>query len=166
MSYAKADVETRYENRRTLPCVNVKVYAGLTRSVVDKVRNDNGGHDGFTLDWMEDNEERLRWTFESACEMGWETLQQDAEEIFGKGVKVWSAGRSGGWAVVEGLPDVESWDAIALARWRKFEKFAKAEAADVPYRMADLAYINVYEAEHAEAIDAYVADVTTTHLGA
>ena len=49
-------------------------------------------------------------------------------------VKVYSDGRSGGWLVVHGLPDVESWDAIDLGRWAKFEKMIRGLVDDgYPY---------------------------------
>jgi hypothetical protein len=46
-------------------------------------------------------------------------------------VKVYSKGRSSGWLTVHGLPPVESWDAVDLARWRRFEREVES---DVEYR--------------------------------
>lgn len=64
----------------------------------------------------------LQWQLESAQGRFWEGAQEWAEECFGKGVDVWPAGRSDGWAVVEGLPDLDGWDAIQLSKWAKFTK--------------------------------------------
>lgn len=49
-------------------------------------------------------------------------------------VQVYSDGRSGGWLVVHGLPDVETWDAIALGQWAKFNKLIRGLADEgYPY---------------------------------
>jgi len=42
-------------------------------------------------------------------------------------IKVYSAGRSGGWLVVEGLTPIDTWDAIDLAHWRHFERGVKRD---------------------------------------
>ena len=60
-----------------------------------------------------------------------------AVAIFGPGVKVYSEGRSDGWLVVHGLPEVEDWTAKDLRKWQKYER--QIEAA-VKYR-CDLANI-------------------------
>lgn len=78
-------------------------------------------------------------TAEQACEFAWQSARENfweqapelARDIFGPHVNVFSAGRSGGWLIVEGLPDVESWDAIALGKW---SKFARLIAADIKWR--------------------------------
>lgn len=97
-------------------------------------------------EWHRDGETWPNSTaYEVACESLWEMLQNDASEIFGEGTKVYSEGRSGGWAYVDGITadDVESWDAIALNRWAKFSKYAKALSTDVAYQMAWFVYFNV-----------------------
>ncbi len=75
-------------------------------------------------------------TAEKAFEMAWECAVEDfwdtcapaiVEDVFGKRVKFWSEGRSGGWLVVSGLAPVDEWDAIAIGKWRSFEKRIKAE---------------------------------------
>lgn len=86
--------------------------------------------------------------WEWACESGWEDLQSDAEYVLGKRVIVHSAGRSGGWCVIEGLPDVETWDAIAVSKWTRFAKYAKAIVEYIPVSMVDLLYFNVWIPEH------------------
>lgn len=60
--------------------------------------------------------------------------------------------------------DLEEWDAIALGRWRRFEKWARAAADHVPSEMLTLLAINQYDAhlreqeEHAAMLDKW-ADV-------
>lgn len=76
-------------------------------------------------------EKACEFAFDSACRAFWDGAQDVADEAFGKGVaKVYQEGRSGGWLVVHGLPDLESWDAVMLGKWRKFEREIKADVAD------------------------------------
>lgn len=44
-----------------------------------------------------------------------------ADDCFGDDVKTFSEGRQSGWLVVHGLDDFETWDAVQLAKWRRFE---------------------------------------------
>ena len=91
------------------------------------------------------NTELEDW-FTFACEMEWDTAEDTARDVLcNNRVKVWSEGRSGGWAVVDGLPDIDDWDAIMLARWRRFERIARLTADDVPYQMASMIYLNVFD---------------------
>lgn len=151
--YTREDVETRSGH----PCVNVKVY-GSTRSVklpmclcgsrpADQPDTPivwEYTDPEFTHAWIEEhsNDSQADGAFALACESGWETIHEDAREIFGVHVKVYSEGRSGGWAVVHGLPDIDTWDAIMLGKWRKFERYAKLTASDVPRLMVDDFYFN------------------------
>lgn len=48
--------------------------------------------------------------YTEACSAGFEQAEELARELFGRAVKCSTAGRSGGWLVVEGLPDVSEWD--------------------------------------------------------
>ena len=58
---------------------------------------------------------------ESAQVNFWNEAAPDlASECLGD-VQVFSEGRQGGWLVVHGLDDFETWDAVQLAKWRKFE---------------------------------------------
>lgn len=61
-------------------------------------------------------------------------------------VRVRSAGRSGGWLVVDGLPDVDDWDLQDLNRWRRFESLIR-ELADnwYPYQFIWHLHVNVWE---------------------
>lgn len=134
------------------PAVNVKVYnwPNDPRALFLEVGKDNGYDETELARWYDEDggEQRITsadWLFEAACELGWEQLQTDAEEVFGSGVKVYSQGRSGGWAVVDGLPEFESWDAIMLGKWARFARFARVLADDVPYQMMSLAVLNMFE---------------------
>lgn len=84
---------------------------------------------------------------EFAREDGWELAKEAAEEIFPGNVEVYSEGRSGGWLVVSGLPDVEEWNAAAVARWARFAKAVKAILDDRDYQFVWHLFVNVYEAE-------------------
>lgn len=48
--------------------------------------------------------------YSDACSQGFEQAEEAARELFGSDVECYSAGRSGGWLVVKGLPNVEDWD--------------------------------------------------------
>lgn len=80
------------------------------------------------------------------------------DTIYEPAVKVWSAGRQGGWLVVDGLPGVESWDAIELARWARFAKSVE-QIRDEAYPYAFLWNLgaNVYEHVRQERQNAYPA---------
>jgi hypothetical protein len=158
--YKKSDVEQirpNYYGER-VPAVNVKVY-GSMRDIKLPLSLGQSSDDGgktwidsltdaeYTHDWIEENvsDSAQNSVWESVIAEGWEQIQNAADEIYGEGYKVYSAGRSGGWAYIENLPDFDSWDAIDLAKWRKFELAAKAIAADVPYQMVVSLYMNEYE---------------------
>lgn len=78
-------------------------------------------------------EQALEWAWDSAVSLFWENAQVLADDMlkshFGE-VEAFSAGRMGGWLVVAGLPDVETWDAISLAKWRSFERAIRADVED------------------------------------
>lgn len=115
----KSDVVTRWEGGRELPAVNVKV-----RPCADK-REGYSDEDADTAFW-------------GACEDGWSALDCEARSIFGGGVAVAAHGRSGGWAIVSGLPPVETWDAIMVSKWSRFARFAADTVKLVPDDMARL----------------------------
>jgi hypothetical protein len=153
--YTRDDVEMHsdgYGPRR--PAVNVKV-AGSPESAWAEFVKDEEPDDGFTLEWVRENvsEERLEAIFWNVCEnefeylAAWATTDEDAifpASQYGR-VTIEREGRSGGWAVVDGLPDVEEWDAILLARWRKFERVAKDFAGSVMVWVLSSLYINEWK---------------------
>lgn len=137
------------------PMVNVKVYGGLSEGFA-QFRKEEGDYDpSFTEEWVEANlsDEDVEEYFQFACASEWEYAQDYAEEIFGAHVKVYGAGRSGGWAVVTGLDDVDEWDAVALAKWRKFENYATSAAEYIPGAMVSLIYINAFQWAQDEAAE-------------
>ncbi len=162
--YRKDDVEFHSDyGREARPAVNVKCYRGIdsvTLPLSLGFVKDIGESDfrevltvpAFTLEWVEGYLEANPgaandyWQF--ACEDGWEQLQSVAEDIWGK-VKVYAEGRMGGWAIVEGINDFDSWDALDLSKWYRFEKSAKAIAADIPRAILEGIYANAFEAEEA-----------------
>lgn len=148
----KADVGTHRVGYgiTSLPAVNVKVYR-YPSQLTDQEWADATDLAGDELarfrEWAEEwfDTEQSWWTFDTACESEREYLADWAPEILGRDAEVHYEGRQGGWAVVDGLPDVESWDAIALGRWAKFARIARAIADGIPAQMVGLAYLNVWE---------------------
>jgi hypothetical protein len=114
----KGDVEIYRDRGSEYPSINVKHYGSFdSDKVVDKLKCSE-----------EQAEKALQFAWESACSAFWEDVEGYAIEVWGSGrVKVYGLGRSGGHLCVYGLPSVESWDAVELGRWAKFEKMVKAE---------------------------------------
>lgn len=159
--YSRADVTThpRGYGYGMVPAVNVKVYDGpddVSDADWESIRQaEAGGDPRFTRGWVKAhvNDDAMMDLFNDACEGNWELIQSDAEWIFdGYRVKVHAEGRSGGWAIVGGLPDLDDWDAVLLAKWRKFARFARGVADDVPYQMVSMLALNDF-AHWAEADD-------------
>lgn len=129
----KSDIETRYEYGRRVPAVNVKVYnVPSTNVVIERF-----GCDEKTA------EQALSYSHDSQQQIFWEDIHAVVLDIFGSHAKAYSAGRSGGWLVVNGLPDIESWDAIAVGRWAKLCKYCRDEIA---YRTSAEAMLEDIEA--------------------
>lgn len=157
-TYTRDDVETR-DGR---PAANVKVYSTLRDAWANFVRQERSD-EGFSLDWIEENlsDETLDAIFWDVCASEFEYLTAyattDEDAIFPAArygrVTVEQKGRMGGWAVVDGLPDIEEWDAILLARWRKFERIARNIADDVPLQMLATIYLNHWEWAQTEAAE-------------
>src|SRR5215471_19136928 len=140
MLRTKEDIEFHSDGFRPgRPAVNVKVYDSLD-SGFQKWEQDNPDHDpSFTMEWIEENidDEKLDSLFWHMCEIRWDDIEWEAREIWGDNaytdshgrrryaIQVYSEGRSGGWAVVDGInTDVDSWDAIEFNSWKRFAKFA------------------------------------------
>jgi hypothetical protein len=88
--------------------------------------------------------EKHDWPFGAACESNFEYASDRAKEDFfpSHNVKVWSAGRSGGWLLVDGLPDVDHWGPDLLTKWHEFAEFCKPLVADIPRASAWLVLAN------------------------
>jgi hypothetical protein len=160
-TYSRDDVETHSDGYSPgRPAVNVKVYGSLESAWAEFVK-DEQPDEGFTLEWIRENvsEETLDAVFWQTCEHEFDYLTAyattDEDAIFPAAqygrISVEREGRSGGWAVVDGLPEIEEWDAILLARWRKFERVAKGIAASVPLNMLGSIYLNEWEWQRDEA---------------
>jgi hypothetical protein len=120
----------------------------------------------FTLEWVREHlsDNHLDELFWETCRNEWEMIEQDAEEIFGSHVSVEQDGRSGGWAVVTGLGDIEEWDAVMIAKWRRFEKYTKAIAKDIPYQCLASIAMNEFEAWTLEESERLGADAFAPEL--
>lgn len=118
---ARSDVDFHFDNGPGHPAVNVKVHGrfGDADAVMARFNCSE------TV-----AEKALEWCWESACEQFWEEAEEWVKDIFGHGAKVWQEGRSGGWAAVHGLADVEEWSGRDLLRWTRF---ARACAEEVRY---------------------------------
>lgn len=113
----KADVEFHSDRGAARPAINVKCHAfgrGLTADALNC--------DDRTF------EQACQFAFKQASERFWEDVQAEAQELF-PGCKVYGEGRQGGWLVVHGLPDVETWDAIMLGKWARLARWCEREIA-------------------------------------
>lgn len=152
MPFSKEDIEYHADRNELRPAVNVKAYTSLADGYAQFRQNEPDVDARFTPEWIEEHcsDDVLNGAFLGACEIGWETLNEEAREIWGHAqqrrqpayldrnnarkysVNVYSEGRSGGWAVVDGIDlDVAGWNAIALGKWARFSKVARAIADDV-----------------------------------
>lgn len=100
----------------------------------------------FTYEWIDRHvsERDQNFWWDESCRDHFEQARTLAKEIF-DAVDMWQEGRSGGWLVVQGLPDVRTWDAVMLGRWRKFETQVKVLVSDVTYGFLWLVHANVFE---------------------
>jgi hypothetical protein len=155
-TYTRDDVQMHADRGHARPAVNVKVYRGIRDAWDAFVKEERPEDPRFTLDWIEEHvsDEALDAIFWMQCENDFEYFaayaSDDDDAIFPAArygrVTVEREGRSGGWAVVDGLPDIEEWDAILLARWRKFERIARDIADSIPFQMLASIYMNDFEA--------------------
>lgn len=163
--FRKDDIETRYDRGTHYPTINIKHWPEL-RNVkfpialgmsAPRLADGTVGEfttsytdAGFTREWIEDKEEEDDRAFEGlwqmVCEDGFEQLTEEAKEIFGN-VDVYQDGRSGGWAVIHGLDDVESWDAIMVAKWGRLVKYAESALSYLDEAFVTAIYMNAYEWE-------------------
>jgi len=151
----------------TIPAVNVKVYDSLANGFRKFVKYESPFDPEFTEEWIEENisEETLNREWEFACEQGWEELQELACDIYGDQkiedrsgrhyrYRVYSTGRSGGWAYIDGINhDVDSWDAIEFSKWKRFAERARIIADHVMFSVVWSAYYNHFEIAKEEEHD-------------
>lgn len=163
MTMRKSEVQLDYHqgNRdRRCPMLNVRVDYPVGRdawhALAAQVEADSGMA-GFAAwcDALPDDGDASQWAFDAACEDGARYAIDLAGEVFGAAFgahadrdrRVWQTGRSGGWLYVEGLPDVETWDAIQLGKWSRFAKMCDEIVAGIPYDGLTLLAINAYASE-------------------
>lgn len=146
---------------RAKPAVNVKIHFVRSRDMTSTLATfhknelcDHSPSPQFTEAWIDANisEDTQSGWWDIATQDAWEQLQNDvdAENVFGRKVVVASEGRSGGWAYIVDITadDVEKWNAVDLAKWAKFARFARETADDVPYQWISLLYYNVFMPQH------------------
>jgi hypothetical protein len=152
--FKKSDITFHSDGyRERKPAVNVKVYDSLAQGFAKWAAVEPDHDPRFTVEWIEANlsDEAQSDYFTFACENGIEDAENDAQELwgsrlYGRDVTVYTEGRSGGWLIVDGIDiDVESWDAIAVAKWGKFARWARATADYTMARMVDMIYINRFD---------------------
>jgi hypothetical protein len=156
----KTDVQRSYHTGTAgWPMLNVKLHDAYTwrdrADVAAEVEGDTFCA-GFA-EWLATSatDDILDTATTVASEMGWERAVESAGEVFGEAFghydhkrrRVWSAGRSGGWLVVEGLPDVETWDAVAVARWSRFAREVRAILDGLAFDALAFLALNVYGPE-------------------
>ena len=113
------------------PAINVKVYSYPTPELARQVAEEHGEDPERFAAYVEREVERgypsaYTAAEEFAVEDAYEMAQTEADEIFEEHtVKLYSEGRSGGWLVVHGLPEIEDWDAVLLAKWGKFNRYVR-----------------------------------------
>lgn len=143
MGYSKESVEFHSDyGRSSMPAVNVKHWPDFERDV------EWSEFEPVFKDWVMaelEKQDVYDTAWQVAAESCWDLVTNDAQEIFGQHVKVWSQGRSGGWAIVDGLANFECWDAIQLGKWRKFEEWAKQDAKGMAHEMVMFLYLNAWE---------------------
>jgi hypothetical protein len=154
--YTREDVQFHSDGyREGRPAVNVKVYRDLRDAWADFEREEPEHDPRFSLDWIEENmnADEIDSYFWGACESERDYLvayaTEDEDAIFpvsqyGR-LSIEQEGRTGGWLAVGGLPDLEEWDAVLLARWRKFERIAREIADTVPLQALLSIYLNAFE---------------------
>jgi len=112
------NIPVRYDSRRNLcPALDVKVYNSLEDAepgVWNRIRAELPEEvcDGFTPEWLSENlsdEEVGQWQ-NFVIEDELEQAITLAQQLFGDGAGVETDGRSGGWLLLTGLPDVFDWN--------------------------------------------------------
>lgn len=161
-------IEMYRETGTWYPSVNVKVYpdaaqlAALLPLDLGGYSDDGGetytavtSDPGFTPEWIDNLPDDVRQTWwDLACEDGWEEARELARESFVyRGVTVYSAGRSGGHLIVDGLGDVDEWDDDDLTRWENFATGVRAIVDTTTHRWLWNLHANVWETRDEDTDD-------------
>lgn len=184
----KSDVELSYhQGHHGDPMLNVKNHLWVPE-LIQRYKgkgNHEFSDDAEFWRWLEEvyeNEHAGRFVDmadEWARESCWEMAQEAADEVWPHRaggsheqlawrnrinrsttgpLKIWSAGRQGGWLVVQGLRPLDEWDAIELGRWAKFAKAVRGIVDDeYPYAFIWNLAVNVFEPIREERKNAYPA---------
>lgn len=131
----KVQMHSDNYDRGAHPAINVKVHnLGLTVPEIQTRFNCS----------EKDAERALEFAFDTQREEFWGEINSIAQDQFGSNVEAFSEGRSSGWLVIHGLPDVETWDAEMLAKWSAFENDVAANINDRlnPDSLLDLIHVN------------------------
>jgi hypothetical protein len=107
------------------PAVNVKAHDFGGPGLLDAIRAKFACPESVA-------EQAAEMAHECSCREFWgiDADDQDAGRILGHAVKVYQEGRSGGWLVVYGLPAIDTWNAVQLAKWQRFENTINAAVRD------------------------------------
>lgn len=118
-----------YGRNRERPALNVKHYGQVEYTAQRIVKE-------FGCD-AETAERAVQFVYESAQEQFWEQARETLNYCwYGESVekmsrpwplKVEAEGRSGGWLVADGLPDVTDWGRSECLKWRKFARMMQEE---------------------------------------
>lgn len=143
--------------RNGRPAINIKCHPEFPDTLLRTASEDNGyDPEDFIAYWQEnvaDNYEMLSDYQGYVCEQAFEDATEDAAVIYQHPVSLWQEGRSGGWLVVDDLPDPDFWTEDDLARWTRFATCVQFYVDDTPYAIATLIAINAYD-RHLTALDA------------
>lgn len=154
----KEDIDRHWDRERSLPAVNVKVYDFYPTPIVDVVME----RWGISRDLAEKAVE-LAFEYNQGEFWGRWTEEEELGYYFPhSNVRVYQAGRMGGWLEVYGLKDLEYWDAIDVARWAKFQKAVKA---DVKYWTSEEAILERVDMNHYYLENSSLYNFTITPSG-
>ena len=146
------DERVTWHNGR--PAVNVKIRRAPSATDLEAFRDANDASHYFTLDWIDEHmEERTQGAFwDDVIARQWDYLESQVNDddifsrkAFGRVTKIYSEGRSGGWAIVDHIKDTEDWTDEHYAQWARFEALCAEACADVFYQYFDTIYYNVFE---------------------
>lgn len=152
----KSDVKFHNEGfgRTLYPTINIKSYTFGDGLDLEKEFGCN----------EQTAKQALEFAFDVLAESFFENVKESAKEIFDKyKVKVYRAGRMGGWLIIDGLPDIELWDAVILGKWAKFCKQVKEEKKYVenPENIKETILANEWQKEGSEKYNFYDKDGET-----
>ena len=152
--YTKADIEFHNDGgigRPYYPAVNVKCYrfGPSLEAVADRFGCSEGTAQK-ALNIAFECQQDSFWNFDGA---------KDIVEYHFPYAKFYSAGRSAGWLIVEGLSDADTWDAIELNKWALFECTVKRE---IEYLCSDENVLELIEinrwAEDTQALESAIGE--------